>query len=306
MNNKGIKENYNETANYSREYYIEIMKNYRSGDENLKKEAINKMVSSLSNYVYSIIVNRFPTYVKMRDDLYQEGILAILKKLDAYNPEIAAPTTFFQIYIVSDMNSFIIGETHHTSNHYGNNIIKVKKAINDFEKSNTEYNNADIAKYLNIPLETVIACRKIINYSQEVSFDADEIVKSSTPSSELSPEDKLIRRERLRTLYKAISELDEIKKYIVVHKLDLTGEKMSYKTIAKELCISIDRSRKLYQEALREIKNKISVKKYFGNNFLTKEELMLEEAEISFAENEEMQQLLEGLEEIELDMSGVF
>ena len=71
---------------------------------------------------------------------------------------------------------------------------------------------------------------KLCKAFNPVFFDADEIVKSSTPSSELSPEDKLIRRERLRTLYKAISE-DKEKKTILRTMLEYLMQKTKIITI---------------------------------------------------------------------------
>lgn len=301
MNNKGNEKKIE--GKEKKERYIQIMKDYRSGDEFLKKRATEMMVSDLSNYIYSVIRTHFPTYLQYTEDLFQEGVLAVLNKMDLYDPELGTPVTFFHIWIKSEMNSFIIGNINHTTNHYGHNINKIIKAINDFDKANMSYNNNDIAKHINIPLETVIACRKIMNNSQEVSLDADGgVMSQQIVCNQPTPEEKLIDKEKNSLLYKAISELEETKKFIVVHKLDLTGSKKSYKVIAKELGISIDKTRKLYQEALREIKNKIVIKKYFGTDFLTKEEKLLKEAEVSLSEAEISQEDLEELEEIDLDI----
>ena len=128
MNNKG---NLTATANYDKkELCIQIMRDYHSGDEFLKKKAIEDMINILNNYIYSVMRTHFPNYyAKYVEDLFQEGVIAILKKMDDYDPELGAPTTFFHIYIKGAMNSFIIETINRTTNHYGHNINKVKKAI---------------------------------------------------------------------------------------------------------------------------------------------------------------------------------
>lgn len=304
MNNKGNLITTTAASYDKKDFCIQIMRDYHSGDEFLKKKAIEDMINLLNNYIYSVMRIHFPNYrTKYSEDLYQEGVLSIIKKMDDYDPELGAPTTFFHIYIKGGMNSFIIETVNHTTNHYGHNINKVRKAIDEFERSNEEYNNIDISNKVDIPLETVIACRKMINYSNEVSFDADNNVKNKISSLQ-TPEEKMLSRERGVILAEALNDLDEIKRLIVINKLGLIGERISYKTIAKNIGISVDKTRRLFQDALREMKNKINVKSYFGSDALSIENKLLEEAEITFTEENSLNELLESVEELKIDLSA--
>lgn len=297
----------NEESNEKREKYIKIMEDYHSGNDFLKQQAINEMVETLSKYVYSIIRKMFSSYLpKYLDDLYQEGIVGILKNIGKYDPTKSMPTTFFNIYIIGEMNTFIINNVNKTTNYYGHNIIKINKAIKEFEMSNQDYTDADIAEKLKIPIETVINCREIIKNSKDSEYEMSEMLDNSTSPQIKSPEDLMLEKEKEKILLDALNSLDVDEKYIIAGKLGLVNKPKAYKTLASELGISIDKVKKKYKLGLRKVKKIITTKNYFGNTFLSEEEKYLEEVDISFIETLQAEEALIELENIELDLGDVF
>lgn len=288
-----------------RQKYIKIMENYNSGDEFKKKKAVEDIISSLSMYVYSVIAKYFPSYTKHTDDLYQEGCLAILKNIANYDPSIAMPTTYFFVHIRDAINTYIINNINNTSRYYGHNIIKIKKAIKYFETNNQDYTNADIAQKTGLSIETVVYTMNIIKTSTEVKYENDEVFENQISMQSQSPEDLLLDTEKRKVILEAIETLNEDEKIIVTYKLGFVGECLSYKEIGEKINLSTDKVRKKFQMALIKIKNKTSFKKYFGNNELTEEERMLEDAQVSFIDGDLSEDIISELEELEIDLSNI-
>ena len=302
-NKQDIQEN--DKTEKRREKYIKIMEDYNSGDEFKKKKAIEDMIKNLSMYVYSVIAKYFPSYIKYKDDLYQEGCLAILKNLDKYNPEIAMPSTFFFIYIKEQINTYIINNVNNTSRYYGHNIIKIKKAIKHFETNNQDYTNADIAQYTGLSIETVIYTMNAIKNETEIKYDTNEFLENQLVSETESPEKILLNNEKSEIILKILETLNDDEKFIIMARMGFLGECLSFKEISDKMNTSIDKIRKKFQLALIKIKNRSLFKKYFGDSELTEEERMLEGIEVSFVENDLAEGIIEELEELQMDLNNI-
>ena len=83
-----------------------LVETYQKGQK-LMQDAKEDMVNLLDMFIYYVIERKFNTFKKYTKDLYQEGVVGILKGIDAYKPEKGKPTTFFYIYIVHEMTEFI-------------------------------------------------------------------------------------------------------------------------------------------------------------------------------------------------------
>ena len=103
LNEKSIREigtkvkSSKELAIYTQEY-DKALKNYEIG-KMMMNNAKEQMIDKLQQFIYYVIERRFNTFKKYSKDLFQEGVIGILKGIDSYNPQKGKPTTYFYIYI---------------------------------------------------------------------------------------------------------------------------------------------------------------------------------------------------------------
>lgn len=88
-----------------------------------------KYCAQLEGYVWLIILEKFYTfYDDHRDDLFMEGLLAILSKEDQYDGKKGKPTTFFKPYIIHGMYTWINSNVFFSTSHYA----YWEKKVNDY------------------------------------------------------------------------------------------------------------------------------------------------------------------------------
>ena len=78
---------------YLAEAYDQAVKEYNEGMQ-MTLQAKEEMIIKLDMFIYYVIEGRFSTFKKYTKDLYQEGILGILKGIDSYDASKSKPTTY--------------------------------------------------------------------------------------------------------------------------------------------------------------------------------------------------------------------
>ena len=95
---------------------VRQMKDYHSGNDELRQKAIDEIVADHSPYIHRVINHWFPTFRKeYGEDMFQEGAMGIIKGLEKYDPAQSKPTTFFHYYILHDITEYIAKIIHGTS-----------------------------------------------------------------------------------------------------------------------------------------------------------------------------------------------
>lgn len=245
--------------------YELAVRNFRSGTH-LMSEAKADMITRLDNFIYYVIENRFNTFKNLTKDLYQEGVVGILKGFDTYNPLKSKPTTYFYIYIVHEMTDFINMNVNRTSTHYAANIIKVKKAISLFEYEGRDWSVKDIAQETGISAETILQSIKIMESANEVHYDTVDYLDSQMSQRHLSPEEEYIKNESSQIIRKAVSNLGEMERSVILLRYGLLGEeKVAYKDIADRLGLQLDKVKKLNYAALRKLRKSKMILNNFNN-----------------------------------------
>lgn len=244
---------------------VNAAKMYLDGDR-LVVDAKEEMIRSLDMFIYWVINNNFKTFTNYTHDLYQEGVLGILKAIDTYDATRAKATTFFHVYIIHEMNEFINHNVNKTTAHYAANIGKVKKAINVFEHENRDWTIKDIAQETGISAETILQTLKIIDMSNEVHYETTAYLEDKMPENHASPEEMAIRKENRHLVAEALNKLTEEERTVVVLKHGLDGgEPLSYKNIFLTTGIPVDKIKRYYNKALRKLRNNRGMKRAFGN-----------------------------------------
>lgn len=263
---------------YDKNAYMELVNTYKEG-MTIMKNSKEKMIEKLDMFVYYIIGRNFSTFKKFTKDLYQEGILGILKGFDAYNPEKSKPTTYFYIYIVHEMTEFVNLNVNKTTSHYAANIVKVKKAINHFEKAGRDWTIKDIAQETGISAETITQALNIMESSNEMHYETTDYLDAQISKRNPSPEEEYIKNEISQMLQDSIDTLDTNEANVIRLKYGLSGEEpMSYKNIAARLGIQIDKIKKYHSAGIRKLRRC----KIINGNFkgLKKEEKALNDSQI--------------------------
>lgn len=263
---------------YDKNAYMELVNTYKEG-MTIMKNSKEKMIEKLDMFVYYIIGRNFSTFKKFTKDLYQEGILGILKGFDAYNPEKSKPTTYFYIYIVHEMTEFVNLNVNKTTSHYAANIVKVKKAINHFEKAGRDWTIKDIAQETGISAETITQALNIMESSNEMHYETTDYLDAQISKRNPSPEEEYIKNEISQMLQDSIDTLDINEANVIRLKYGLSGEEpMSYKNIAARLGIQIDKIKKYHSAGIRKLRRC----KIINGNFkgLRREEKALNDSQI--------------------------
>lgn len=263
---------------YDKNAYMELVNTYKEG-MTIMKNSKEKMIEKLDMFVYYIIGRNFSTFKKFTKDLYQEGILGILKGFDAYNPEKSKPTTYFYIYIVHEMTEFVNLNVNKTTSHYAANIVKVKKAINHFEKAGRDWTIKDIAQETGISAETITQALNIMESSNEMHYETTDYLDAQISKRNPSPEEEYIKNEISQMLQDSIDTLDINEANVIRLKYGLSGEEpMSYKNIAARLGIQIDKIKKYHSAGIRKLRRC----KIINGNFkgLKREEKALNDSQI--------------------------
>lgn len=225
-----------------------------------------EMLALLDMFIYYVIEKRFNTFKKYTKDLYQEGVVGILKGIDTYDPKKSKPTTFFFIYIVHEMTEFINLNINKTTSHYSANIIKVKKAMNHFERQGRKPTIKDIAQETGISAETIAQALNIMESANEMHYETLDYLDSQMSQRNPSPEDEYLKNEQSQLIQSAIDTLPEDEANVIRLKYGLSGEEpMSYKNISARLGIQIDKVKKLNSAGIRKLRRSRIISGNFKN-----------------------------------------
>lgn len=278
------------------EEFNKMVLNYQKGNE-LMCGAKADMIEKLDMFVYYIIGKKFATFKRYTKDLYQEGVVGILKGIDTFDPEKGKATTYFYTYILHEMTEFVNTNINKTTSHYSANIVKVKKAINHFERDGRDWTITDLAQETGISAETIAQALNIMESANEIHYDTPDYLDVHTSENFSSPEDEYLKKEISRILQEAIDSLSADEANVVRLKFGLTGEEpMSYKNISNRLGIQIDRVKKLNSSAIRKLKGN----KIISGNFKTvsREERILNESIIGVVPVKVGESIMDELDEI--------
>lgn len=228
---------------------------YKKGTA-LIKEAKEEMVEGLSSYVYYIINTKFHTYRRYMPDLYQEGVIGILKGMESYDPELGMPATYFNIYIVHEIIEFITINVHNMTPYQARQIASLKKAIKGFEKENIKWNYLSLSKQTGLSEKLVKSYLSIMDNGEEVHYDAVNYSSANITEEEPSPEEQYIEKEKAIILNRLIEEkLTPSEGEVLSMKYGLNGKRVhEYKEISYLLHMDDAEVKKLRLSAINKIK----------------------------------------------------
>ena len=219
-----------------RELLKEMHSNYRAGSIS-KKEYAQFMCDVLERYIQKMIyitkVTKFRTNNSFEDFL-QEGKLAIIQKIDEYDPEKGMPTTYFKDYIRGAFNKLVKSPSENGRTVYYNQCVTlIKKVLAERKISANDPNVSvrDIQRWMNEPknknpysLRTIEQAWKsmpnnIVSYEALLEGDGTEY-RSERPimdieSSFVSPEDYVLNKELNDIILQNLDSITPLQKFIL-------------------------------------------------------------------------------------------
>lgn len=285
-----------------RQKFIGICEKYNSGDPILRQESLNEAIEELKSFVHYVIKKKYSTYGKYYEDLVQEGCIGIMKGMEKYDPVKSLPTTFFNLYIIHEMSKFIDTEVNKTTSHYSSNLTKINRVIDKFEAQSKKWTPTDIAVETGLNMETVIQCLHIKEYKNEMYYETEEILEANISERNPSPEQQFIENEKMEVLYNSISTLLPEEIQVLKYRYGLAGSKtISYKEIAKEMNISIEKVRKYRHDAIRKLRHKATMRNVFRDYIADSETNSITENDISLIPEDIATNLMDELQEIDFN-----
>lgn len=227
--------------------FFVIMDIYHS--DGLRKLGAELAIDHMDKYIHKFIYETYPTYQSMYDDLYHQGVLAILENLEAYDPAITKPTYYFSVRMKDLMNK-LLNNINGTTKHYTEKNKIVQAAISEFELAGKHYSINDLMVKTGLPYETVFNCLKLYQNN-----DAEYIDESIT-SEAMTPEESFLYNEKIGALVDSLNELTDIQKKIV---WECVVNRKSYKELSKELDRTLEEIKQIKITAILKLQNSASL-----------------------------------------------
>lgn len=144
-----------------------------------KLAANEKIVEKYSNYIYFFLHRNYPSYQKMFDELFQQGVIGILNALKNYDASKGSFMTYCTPFIKSECNRFFRFVQGEPSEHYFSLNQKVSKICENLEENGVMATPEMVAAKIRIGVKTAEREMKI-NYRTE-SLDAVAERKGEDP-----------------------------------------------------------------------------------------------------------------------------
>ena len=223
--------------------------------------AENKIKESLwrgiMRYAQTLISQKTGNFFKPNDyrqDLLQELSCVFFERLMDYDPERAAPTTYFKPYFNDAIFRYLNSDSQNLKAYDANNLRIVKSAISEFTSKRINYN------YEMLSLKTGLSQKVIKNTlyygcnSIRADID-DENLKSKTKSHLQGPLDLVLQNESRTILMDCVNSLPDNERNVFLRKLNLSGKERTYKEVAQECKISERDAKILYNNAIQILAN---------------------------------------------------
>ena len=95
-------------------------------------------IFALHRYIFKIFREKFPTYTRYYEDMYQEAAVAILENYDRYDKNKGAITTFFKTCIFHAAFVYIAEKVLHTTTYYFQMEQEIRNYLREKEKAGEE------------------------------------------------------------------------------------------------------------------------------------------------------------------------
>lgn len=202
--------------------------------------------------------NLYSDFMQM-EDIIHEGIIAIMKGIDRYDPE---RDSKFETFISRRIRGTVI-DIIRQSNWVPRNYHKDRQSIENarqylYEKQGRTPTDEEVAGYLKMNLKKFQRIQRMSTMVNVLSLDmitrGDETGPAlQVPSDDITgqPEDVFVKGETVKTLIEAVDKLKEKEKLVISLYY---VEELSMTQVAQILNVSEPRISQIHSEAIRKLK----------------------------------------------------
>ncbi len=248
--------------------YVEWMKDYHSGDPEKKQMAVANMCLMLEKWVHCH-AKKFHTYVCDEDDLFQVGMLAIIRNMARYNPTRFVPITYFTSYIHGAMYDYVTSQYGLKRNDMTNKN-KIERAIKQLEEMGKPVTIENIVRMTDerITREVIYNNRAVFRASSEqVRIDKDtdndySILDGFAQNTE-TPERAYEEKEKREVVAEALGKLTPEERAVM---RSLYFEEKTVAETMSRLALTSSQVKKFRTSAFIKLQNSTVLTNYLNIN----------------------------------------
>lgn len=214
----------------------EIMALYQT-DAGTAKE---KMIEKYSTYIYHVIKTAFPTYAGSRQELYQHGVIGILRAMQGYNPGKSAFLTYCTPYIKNEMSRHVRFLSNESSEYYA-------AVHNQVERAKTKIEGEGVPVTVETVMKETGMSKKIVK--RELNIDRTKVSFDAVPerSENMKLNENYVVDDILSVIPEATARIVRMK----------AVEGKSFEAIAREMHLSAYKIRKQYDKGIELLRERL-------------------------------------------------
>lgn len=261
----------------------------------------DRAIRQLDKLIWEIVWD-FPTYAEKgyADDMYQEGALSVLQKLENWNPKFAL-STYFTPFIKGAIYAYLAENVHGVNKNDMNKNNRIIRASTELMDLNIDPTVENIARYIGDPnfsreviaknLDVMSRSQSMIHLDEPKENDKGsrgtllDVFRQETMTPELAYELK----EREDVMKSALSKLSNEERNVII---SLFVDENTLKQTAANLSLNELTVKRLRTKALDKLKRSPILRTYL--NLVEPDDAF----EISFVEFDNFQEYKEPEEEI--------
>lgn len=155
--------------NPSKEKLLHICELWHSGDKKNRNEAAEQIVGCTAPLIAYIIDREYSQYVpKYLDDMFQEGIVTVIKELDWYDPEKSSVGAFFSIRIRSALAKYMSGIHRCSPRIYSSARTIVRRAVKEMQESGEQITIDSLSEKTGLAKKTTEKCLIVLAAASDI------------------------------------------------------------------------------------------------------------------------------------------
>lgn len=249
---------------------VHIMWMYHNG---YKQRAILEMKDLLENYIKELVgIYSEPYDISEYDfeDLQQDALIEMMKRMEKYEPSKGMPTTYFKPYIRDKCYENLRNNKEHISGYYSKRAAQIRKAIAECEQKHIPYNDNKLAIMTGLSVHTIRQTMMQVKYCTDISLEELENTEASYMQT---PEKIVMKKEESKIITSALDSLNEKERKILMMKVfdnEKNGNPITYKTIAEHMGESIDDVKKILNQAKLKLSQVPEMRQMFSSLYYDK------------------------------------
>lgn len=233
-----------------------IMDFYRNGPSGMLDQIKEQMILAHKGYIYYIMNHYFFSFRSYEEDLYDCGVIGLIKALKDYNWKNAF-TTYSKMFVIHEMAAFTYYLQGNPSCYYAQIQRRIKDVIGSDLDIQIPIN--EISEKTGIKADIVSRELMVMRATEFVWIDASPSLVNAIEDKRENIDAEVEKKLEMEILKNAILKLNENERELI---LMYFFKNYSFGRIAREKGIYYNLVRKQYNEVLDKLKREIRARLY--------------------------------------------